>query len=211
MVIRMKPFYKTVAKGAQAELIERKSRFIATVRPVATESEALGLIEEMRTQYRDATHNVYAYIIGENNIMRYSDDGEPSGTAGVPVLEVLRKEGLIDVAVVVTRYFGGTLLGAGGLVRAYGACAKRGVDASGIVTRTLCDLVKVSCDYTTFGKVQYETLGGGYLVKDTVYAGDVTLYVYTKVDETQRYITDMQDVTNARALCEVIGREYVDL
>ena len=207
----MKSYYKTVAKEAQAELIERKSRFIATVRPASTEEEALGMLEEMRTRYRDASHNVYAYIIGENNIMRYSDDGEPSGTAGVPVLEVLRKEGLIDVAVVVTRYFGGTLLGAGGLVRAYGASAKLGLDAAGIVTRTLCDIVKVSCDYTTFGKVQYETLGGGYLVKDTVYEGDVTLYVYTKVEETQEYIEKMCDVTNARALCETVGREYVDL
>ena len=120
----------------------------------------------MRAQYYDATHNVYAYIIGENNIMRYSDDGEPSGTAGVPVLEVLRKEGLIDVAVVVTRYFGGTLLGAGGTcARLWRERKVRVVDAAGIITRTLCDIVKVNCDYTMFGKAQYETLGGGYVIK----------------------------------------------
>ena len=192
-------------------MVERKSRFLATVRPVSTEEAALELIAQMRAQYYDATHNVYAYIIGENNIMRCSDDGEPSGTAGVPVLEVLRKEGLIDVAVVVTRYFGGTLLGAGGLVRAYGASAKLGVDAAGIITRTLCDIVKVNCDYTMFGKVQFETLGGGYAIKDTVYEGDVSVFVYTKVAETQDYIKKMCDITNARALCEVVGREYLDL
>lgn len=101
----MKPFYKTVAAEASASMVERKSRFLATVRPVSTEEAALELIAQMRAQYYDATHNVYAYIIGENNIMRYSDDGEPSGTAGVPVLEVLRKEGLIDVAVVVHALF----------------------------------------------------------------------------------------------------------
>lgn len=140
--------YRTVAREAREMMIERKSRFISTVRPVKTESEALELISQMRSEYYDATHNVYAYIIGDGNIMRYSDDGEPSGTAGVPVLEVLRKEGLIDVAVVVTRYFGGIMLGAGGLVRAYGSSAKLGVDAAKIVTRTLCDIVKVSCDYT---------------------------------------------------------------
>lgn len=203
--------YRTVAREARETMIERKSRFISTVRPVKTESEALELISQMRSEYYDATHNVYAYIIGDGNIMRYSDDGEPSGTAGVPVLEVLRKEGLIDVAVVVTRYFGGIMLGAGGLVRAYGSSAKLGVDAAKIVTRTLCDIVKVSCDYTLFGKVQYETLGAGYIIKDTVYGSKVDLYVYTSVDETQKYIEKMCDVTNARAVCEVLSNEYIDL
>lgn len=207
----MKPYFKTVAGNASEVMIEKKSRFIATVWPVTTEEEALALISQMRSKYYDATHNVYAYIIGEGNIMRYSDDGEPSGTAGVPVLEVLRKEGLVDVAVVVTRYFGGIMLGAGGLVRAYGNSAKLGIDAARIVTRTLCDLVRVKCDYTLFGKVQYETLGGGYIIKDTEYGGEVSLYVYTKQDETEKYIEKMCDITNARVVCEVIESEYIDL
>lgn len=207
----MKKEYRTIARAASASMTERRSRFIATVRPAQTEAEALELIAQMRSCYHDATHNVYAYIIGQNNIMRYSDDGEPSGTAGVPVLEVLRKEGLIDAAVVVTRYFGGILLGAGGLVRAYGACAKLGIDAAGIVTRTLCDIVKVSCDYNMFGKVQYETLGGGHIIKDTVYEGGVSLYVCTKTDKTQEYIKKICDATNARVLCEIIGQEYIDM
>ena len=207
----MKPSYKTVARSAAATMIERKSKFIATVRPVKTETQALELIAEMKSKYYDATHNVYAYIIGEGNIMRYSDDGEPSGTAGVPVLEVMRKEGIIDAAVVVTRYFGGILLGAGGLVRAYGASAKLGLDEAKIVTRTLCDLVEVSCDYTLFGKVQYETLGAGYIIKDIVYEGDVKVYAYTKIDKTDEYMKLMCDITNARAQTKVVSREYIDL
>lgn len=207
----MKPYFKTVAQEASEVMIERKSRFIATVRPVTDEEEALALISQMRSKYYDATHNVYAYIIGEGNIMRYSDDGEPSGTAGVPVLEVLRKEGLVDVAVVVTRYFGGIMLGAGGLVRAYGSSAKLGVDAAKIVTRTLCDLVRVECDYTLFGKVQYETLGVGYTIKDVEYGSGVIVYVYIKRDETQKYIEKICDITNARAVCEIVGSEYIDL
>ncbi len=207
----MKPSYKTVAQRACATMIERKSKFIATVWPVKTEVQALELIAEMKSKYYDATHNVYAYIIGEGNIMRYSDDGEPSGTAGVPVLEVMRKEGLIDVAVVVTRYFGGILLGAGGLVRAYGASAKLGIDEAKVVTRTLCDLVEVSCDYTLFGKVQYETLGAGYIIKDIVYEGDVKVYVYTQSDKTDEYIKLMCDITNARAQARGVSREYIDL
>ncbi len=207
----MKPSYKTVARSAAATMIERKSKFIATVRPVKTEAQALEIIAEMKSKYYDATHNVYAYIIGEGNIMRYSDDGEPSGTAGVPVLEVMRKEGIIDTAVVVTRYFGGILLGAGGLVRAYGASAKLGLDEAKIVTRTLCDLVEVSCDYTLFGKAQYETLGAGYIIKDIVYEGDVKVYVYTKIDKTDEYIKLMCDITNARVQTKVVSREYIDL
>ncbi len=207
----MKPYFKTVAGIASEVMIEKKSKFIATVWPVTTEEEALTLISQMRSKYYDATHNVYAYIIGEGNIMRYSDDGEPSGTAGVPVLEVLRKEGLVDVAVVVTRYFGGIMLGAGGLVRAYGNSAKLGVDAAKIVTRTLCDLVRVDCDYTLLGKVEHETRGSGHIIKDTEYTNVVSVYVYTKQDETEKYIEKMCDITNARAMCEVVESEYIDL
>lgn len=201
--------YKTIKQRASAEFIERRSRFIATVRPVSKESEALQLIEEMRSKYHDASHNVYAYIISENNICRYSDDGEPSGTAGIPVLDVLHKENLTDVAIVVTRYFGGILLGGGGLVRAYGASAKKGVDAGIIVTKTLCDIVKIKTDYTTFGKVQYETIDKGYTIKDTVYEADVTMYVCCETDLVQSYIDHINDLTNARVEIEIAGREYL--
>ncbi len=203
--------YKTIRQSASAEFIEKKSRFIATVRPVSTEAEALKLIEDMKGRYSDASHNVYAYIISENNICRYSDAGEPSGTAGLPVLDVLRKENLTDVAIVVTRYFGGILLGGGGLVRAYSASAKKGIDAGMIITKTLCNVIKIQSDYTTFGKVQYETVDMGYTIKDIVYEADVTIYVYCKSDLTNSYIKRINDITNARVKIEIAGEEYLSI
>ena len=123
--------YRTVYEGGRGEIVEKKSRFIATVRPVKKEEEALAFIEEMRKKYWDATHNCFAYVIGERReIMRCSDDGEPGGTAGKPMLDVLLGEKLYNTAVVVTRYFGGTLLGTGGLVRAYSKAAQEGISAS---------------------------------------------------------------------------------
>lgn len=205
----MQTKYRTVAKNATAQMIEKKSRFIANVLPVQTEEEALKFINETRSEHRTATHNVYAYIISENNICRYSDDGEPSGTAGLPTLDVLRKENLTNVAIVITRYFGGILLGGGGLVRAYGASAKLGIDTAKIVTKTLCDIVKVETDYTTFGKISYETCDKGYTVKDTIYDANVSMYVYCEVDDTQNYISYITDISNARAICTKIGCEYL--
>lgn len=207
----MKLSYRTVAGKASQEMIERKSRFISHVRPAASEEQALAFIEEIRTKHYDATHNVYAYVLGEQSFCRFSDDGEPSGTAGIPVLEVIKKERLIDVAVVVTRYFGGILLGGGGLRRAYGASAKRGIDAAGIITRILCDIVQVSADYTLFGKIQYETHQAGFHIRHIDYAGDVCLSVYTPVEQTQTYLKLVTELTNARAVCRIIGQEYQDL
>lgn len=203
--------YKTIKRRAESELVEKKSRFIATVSPVKTEKEAIELIEDMRSKYYDASHNVYAYVIGENNICRYSDDGEPSGTAGIPVLEIIKKENLIDVCVVVTRYFGGTLLGAGGLVRAYAQAAKDGLSEGEIIERTLCSLVMVSADYTLLGKIRFETENAGYTVKDIEYTDSVSVFVYVKKSETERYIKMITEKTNARCSIEVIGEEYQDL
>lgn len=207
----MKLSYKTIARPAQAELLAKKSRFIATVRPVSQEAEALALIEQMRKQYYDATHNVYAYILSNHNICRYSDDGEPSGTAGVPVLEVLKRESLIDVAVVVTRYFGGTLLGTGGLIRAYGGAAKLGIDAGMIIMRQLCDIVSVKVDYQQLGKVKYEALAAGYRLEDIKYEGEVTLLLCCQAGQSANLSKLMIEVTGARALCHVEGQKYIDL
>ena len=192
-------------------MIEKKSRFIATVQPVTAEEQALALIAAMRSKYYDASHNVYAYVIGSNNIMRYSDDGEPSGTAGIPVLEVLKKEELIDVAVVVTRYFGGTMLGAGGLIRAYGSSAKLGIDTGGIVVRTLCDVVHMKADYSLLGKIQYELLAADYIIHEVLYDVGVTVIAHCKVDRTQAMIAMICDVTSAHAVCEVVDCLYIDL
>ena len=133
----LKDTYKTVADEAETLMIEKKSKFYSHVKPVQNEEEALEFLGRIRSENRDATHNVYAYVIDENNIFRYSDDGEPSGTAGMPVLDTIRKSGITDVIVVVTRYFGGTLLGTGGLVHAYGASARQGLAEAGVITRDL--------------------------------------------------------------------------
>ena len=145
--------YRTLKERAQDEFVERRSRFIGTARPVTTAEEAVAFIDEMRAKYWDATHNVYAYILREGQLRRYSDDGEPQGTAGVPVLDVLQKENLTDLAVVVTRYFGGVLLGAGGLVRAYSHAAKLGIMAAGIQVMRLCVTGTITCDYNQYGRV----------------------------------------------------------
>ncbi len=143
--------YKTIAKRCEARFTERKSEFIGYLCPADTEEKALAFIEEIRSMHRKATHNCYAYIVRENNAARHSDDGEPSGTAGVPIYEVLRKEGLTDVCCVVTRYFGGILLGAGGLVRAYTRGAKDAVDSAEIKLMAQAELFEITADYNFYG------------------------------------------------------------
>ena len=152
----MTGLHKTVYVGNEAEIIEKKSRFIATVRPVKTEEEALAFIESMKKKYWNATHNCFAYVIGERSqVQRCSDDGEPSGTAGKPMLDVLLGEDIHDVVVVVTRYFGGTLLGTGGLVRAYGSSVKAGLEASTVIVKLHGAKICVKTDYTGLGMIQY--------------------------------------------------------
>ena len=194
----MKEEYKTVLKDASAELVEKRSRFIASVKPVRTEAEALEFLETLKKKYWDARHNVYAYIIEENNIQRYSDDGEPAGTAGVPVLDIIKKEGLSNLIVVVTRYFGGILLGTGGLVRAYSRSAKMGIDAAQPVTITLCREVVISCDYTLLGRVQSECAASGFTVCDTAYADDVKISLLVPTGEVERFTKDIFDKTNGK-------------
>lgn len=139
--------YKTVERESSDFFIEKKSRFIGYVKPVETQDEAVAFINEIKTKHWDATHNVYAYVLRENNIQRYSDDGEPGGTAGMPVLDVILKENVTDVCVVATRYFGGTLLGAGGLVRAYSHTSKIALNAGKIITMAQCSVLSVNVDY----------------------------------------------------------------
>lgn len=146
--------YITVQKAAIAEITEKRSRFIAYVFPVKTEAEATAHIAEIRKKHHDARHNVYAYIINEGNIARYTDDGEPSGTAGVPVLDCIKKRGVTDCLVVVTRYFGGILLGTGGLVRAYSAAAVDGIAAAGAVKVLKAYSAAVTCDYADYERLQ---------------------------------------------------------
>lgn len=201
--------YKTVQNDASDEMIEKKSRFIGYCRPVKTQDEAIDFINEIRALHRQATHNVYAYILREDNIMRYSDDGEPAGTAGVPVLEVLKKEGLTDVCVVVTRYFGGVLLGAGGLVRAYGKTAKLGVDAAVRVEKLYCNMYLVKCDYSTYGKVEYAVNTEGYILKDSAFENDVVLTIGVKHGEEEKFIKTIRDISNGTACITELEGEYI--
>lgn len=209
--ISTKECYKTVKYGGEALIVEKKSKFIATVKPVLSDEEAQAFLAEMRSKYSDATHNVYAYVIDENNIFRYSDDGEPGGTAGMPVLDTIRKEGLVDVAVVVTRYFGGTLLGTGGLVHAYGAACREGLSAAGIVTRILCDIISFKVDYTSVGKMQYLISEGGYILEDTVYDNEVTFKVCLKKEQIDKFIQDVTELTCGRVIIKNEEKKYIDI
>lgn len=206
----MRKEYLTVLNEATAELEEKKSRFIATVKPVVSEEEAHDFINGLKTRYWNATHNVYAYYICGNNILqKFSDDGEPSGTAGLPVLEAMKKFDVQDTAVVVTRYFGGTLLGTAGLVRAYGKCAALGIEAARIVKRQLCIEAGIALDYSLLGKVQAIVATKGYKVKDTVYAQDVDIYLYVPVDEFDEFSALVTEVTNARAFVYAGEKAYI--
>lgn len=201
--------YKTVQNNAETEMIERKSRFISYCRPVKNQDEAIAFINEIRAMHRQATHNVYAYVLREDNIMRYSDDGEPAGTAGVPVLEVIKKEGLTDICVVVTRYFGGILLGAGGLVRAYGKSAKLGIDAAQRIEKIYCKLYLIRCDYSTYGKLEYTINTEGYILKDCAFENDVCMTVGIKPEEENAFLKAVADISGGSARLSELPGEYI--
>ena len=167
--------YRTVGKAANDEFVEKKSRFIGYIKPVTTQDEAVAFINEMKSKHWDATHNVYAYVLRDGQIRRYSDDGEPQGTAGIPVLDVILKEELTDCVVVATRYFGCTLLGTGGLVRAYSHPAKLAVDAGGIITMKLCKVLRVCCDYNFYGRLNSLIPECGGVIDGTDFADTVTV------------------------------------
>ncbi|MBO5364662.1 MAG: YigZ family protein [Clostridia bacterium] len=195
----MKEQYTTIAKEAKAEIIEKRSRFIATARPVATEEEALTFLNQLRQEYWDATHNVYAYIIEENQLARYSDDGEPGGTAGMPVLDILRKEGLSNLIVVVTRYFGGTLLGTGGLVHAYSKSAKAGLEAAGLLDMILCRELSLTCEYTLWGTLQnYLSKREQILQGEAQYTEKVCLPLYLPVAMADSFCKDVVNHLNGQ-------------
>lgn len=195
--------YRTVYIGREAEIIEKKSRFIATVRPIKSEEEAIAFIESMRKKYWDATHNCFAYVIGERfQVQRCSDDGEPGGTAGKPMLDVLLGEEIHDTIVVVTRYFGGTLLGTGGLVRAYQGAAKAGLHASTVIEKNWGRKLKIGTDYTGLGKIQY-ILGQRKLsVLDTVYTDKVDIEVLIPIDQIGSVKAEIIEGTNGQARIE---------
>lgn len=203
--------YKTVRKRAEDEYIVKKSRFIGYAAPVTTQQQALDFIAEISKKHWDATHNVYAYILREGGVKRYSDDGEPQGTAGIPTLDVLEKSGVTDCAVVVTRYFGGVMLGAGGLVRAYSHSAAIALQAAGIVTRTLCDRLQVTCDYNFYGKLASLIPESGGIVEDTVFEESVTVVFRLPQELTGAFNAKLTDAANGRYSAEKIGELFADI
>ena len=188
----------TVKKQGEAEITIKRSRFIATVKPVKTEEEALEFLSSLKQKYWDARHNVYAYILRENNTMRYSDDGEPAGTGGVPVLDMLKKEGLTDIIVVVTRYFGGILLGTGGLVHAYSSAAREGVDDAVRLEMVRCRRLSIKCDYALWGKVQNELMSFTLKMLPPEYTDTVSVTVFVPVEDTVRLEKTLTEATNAK-------------
>lgn len=208
----MKDVYRTIKERGEDEILINKSRFIGYSLPINSEEEALEFIEEIKTKHRDATHNVYAYVFGENSIIqRFSDDGEPSGTAGIPALEVLKKEDLRNIVVVVTRYFGGVKLGGGGLIRAYTKGAKIAIDAGTIVDMTLHTEMKINMDYTYIGAFENFLINKGLKAEDIVYEEDVLFTIYIANSETDKFESDVMDLTSGTASIIYLGEKHLPL
>jgi uncharacterized YigZ family protein len=203
--------YYTVKGYGENEIIIEKSRFICYINRATTEEEAVQFIQQIKKKHWDATHNCSAYIIGEHDqIQKANDDGEPSGTAGIPMLEVLKKKGLKDTVAVVTRYFGGIKLGAGGLVRAYGRAVSEGLKAAGIVERRLVRVMHVTIDYTWLGKVENELRSSVYTIKDIHYLENVELEIFVDETKKQTFVEWMMELTNGRAEIAEGETEYLE-
>ena len=203
--------WTTVKEAAVASFIERKSEFIGSITPVKTEEEAIAFVNSVKKQNADAKHNVYAYLLRENNVTRFSDDGEPHGTAGLPVLDVLRKEGVTDVAVVVTRYFGGILLGTGGLVRAYSQAAKMALDAAGKSTMEKLLVFSLRVNYSDLQKIEPILENYTMIRLDTAYADDVRLSAAMREGEYPALEKALTERTNGRAILKLEGEQFAAL
>ncbi|WP_416147322.1 YigZ family protein [Salipaludibacillus sp. HK11] len=203
--------YYTVKRSGEHEITIQKSRFIAHVERTTTEKAAKSFIDSIKKQHWSANHNCSCYIIGEqDHIQKANDDGEPSGTAGVPMLEVLKKRKLKDTTVVVTRYFGGIKLGAGGLIRAYGSAVSEGLNATGIVERKLMNIYASTIDYTSLGKVENDVRSSPYLIKQIDYLEQVKLEIYVADGEESVFENWMANLTSGQAFIEHTGQAYLE-
>ena len=189
------------------EFVEKKSRFIGRVWPVETEEEALAKIAEMKKQHYDATHNCWAYVL-KSGAMRFSDDGEPGGTAGNPMMQVLQKENIFNVVCVVTRYFGGTLLGAGGLVRAYTKGAKIAIDAAGKSMKRVWSVLYIPCPYTFYERVKLEAEAFGGVIRDTQFGAEVELEILVAQPQAQAFLDKILDMTSGTVEGMETSQEY---
>ena len=201
--------YRCVLEGGEGEIVEKKSRFIASVCKAESEEEAVAFIEKQKKKYWDASHNCSAFVIGRRaQLSRCSDDGEPSGTAGRPMLEVLLKEEICNVVVVVTRYFGGTLLGTGGLVRAYGAAVKAGLENSVVATMRYGSSIRITTDYTDVGRIQYLLGKRGIHSPDAEYTDRVTMQVCIPAEDEEAFCKELVEATGARVQLETVEKAY---
>ena len=200
--------YKTVKIESSDEFTEKRSRFIGYVKPVKTEAEATEFINSIRSKHWDARHNVYAYSLREGNIKRYSDDGEPSGTAGMPVLDVITKNEVYDVCVVVTRYFGGVLLGTGGLVRAYSQGSKIALEAGQVVLMQNCLVCSLTCTYNQYGKISSLIPDNGGVIDDSVFETDVKLSFHIKPDGLPALNKKLADLTSGEVQAISDSEQY---
>jgi len=206
----MKDIYKTIHKFGEDYFIEKKSKFIGYAKSIESEEEAIDFIEEIKLKHKDATHNVYAYVVGENsNIQRYNDDGEPSGTAGIPILELIKKEDLRNIVIVVTRYFGGIKLGAGGLVRAYLNGAKIALNNALIVDKVLYEKNKIRFDYTFNGKMENIINNSKFFIEDTSYDDAVNMIILSKKGELEELKNLLMDITNGEVYIMRLEDEYL--
>jgi len=197
--------YLTLAQNGTAEFMERKSRFIGYASPAAGEDEAVAFLQTIGTRHADASHNVYAYRLRRNGTQRFSDAGKPRGTAGLPILGVLEKHGLTDCAVVVTRYFGGTLLGTGGLARAYSRVALLAVEAAGIVRAVLCHSMEVLCSYADYDRLLYALSAVGAAVDDTRFGEQVSMIVHAPAGKAVAVAAAVADATGGVGVCRSLG------
>jgi len=203
--------YLTVKGSGESEIMIQKSRFLTYVNRAETEQQAQAFIEEIKLKHKSANHNCSAYLIGEHDsIQKANDDGEPSGTAGFPMLEVLKKQGLKDTVVVVTRYFGGIKLGGGGLIRAYGKATTEGLKTAQIVERRLHFLMKVSVDYTWLGKVENEIRSSDYPLLRIDYAESVELFLYVPVPKEAIFVEWITELTNGQANIERETQDFIE-
>lgn len=202
--------YRTIQAPAEAQLVERKSRFIGQIAPVSTEEEAFTFLENVRQRHREATHNCYAYLLREGQKSRFSDDGEPSGTAGRPILEVLRREGLVNVVLVVTRYFGGILLGAGGLVRAYAQSAGATVEAAAVRMMYPAVLVALTLSYDLYGKLTYILPKYQITIKDLHFEEVVSLLLLVHREQLAPFTREVEEFSAGRAVLQIERELYAD-
>lgn len=200
--------YKTIHHRSRFEYEDRKSVFIGEAIPASSESEVLSFIDSVKKHYPDARHHVYAYILRDNAIMRFSDDGEPQGTAGMPILDIIRKKGLTDIAIVVTRYFGGTLLGTGGLVHAYSASAQGAIDEAQVITYDLYTEVSISVSYSDYQKLSVLFSEFEFRTEDTDYGADVEILGRVLSSNVDLFIHKLTEITSGRAKSEILGEKF---